>query len=34
VHNPRYDFNDAALPWGAALYATLVERKLPRGTAE
>jgi hippurate hydrolase len=34
VHNPRYDFNDAALPWGAALYATLVERKLSRGTAE
>ena len=31
VHNDRYDFNDAALPLGAGLYATLVERKLPQG---
>jgi hippurate hydrolase len=31
VHNPRYDFNDAAIPYGSALFATLVERKLPRG---
>ena len=29
VHNPGYDFNDAALPFGAALFARLVERKLP-----
>ncbi|MGC2200240.1 MAG: M20 aminoacylase family protein [Stellaceae bacterium] len=29
VHNPGYDFNDAALPYGAGLFARLVERKLP-----
>src|SRR5262249_34722114 len=29
-HNPRYDFNDAALPIGASLLARLVEKKLPR----
>ncbi len=29
VHNPGYDFNDAALPLGASLFARLVERKLP-----
>jgi amidohydrolase len=28
VHNPGYDFNDAALPLGASLYARLAERKL------
>jgi hippurate hydrolase len=28
VHNPRYDFNDAALPIGASLFAGLVEKKL------
>ena len=28
VHNPGYDFNDAALPWGASLFARLVEKKL------
>jgi len=32
VHNHRYDFNDAAIPFGAALFARLVERQLPRGT--
>jgi hippurate hydrolase len=31
VHNHRYDFNDAAIPYGAALYATIVEQKLPKG---
>ncbi len=31
VHNGRYDFNDAAIPYGSALFARLVERKLPRG---
>ena len=31
VHNDRYDFNDAAIPLGAGLYATLVEQKLPQG---
>jgi amidohydrolase len=30
VHNPGYDFNDAALPLGASLYARLAERKLSR----
>jgi hippurate hydrolase len=30
VHNPGYDFNDAALPLGASLYARVVEKKLPR----
>ncbi len=31
VHNPGYDFNDAALPFGASLFARLAERKLPCG---
>jgi hippurate hydrolase len=31
LHNDRYDFNDAAIPLGAGLYATLAERKLPQG---
>ena len=30
VHNPGYDFNDAALPYGAALFVCLVERRLAR----
>src|SRR6516164_8606688 len=30
VHNPRYDFNDEALPIGASLFARLVEKKLAR----
>jgi hippurate hydrolase len=30
VHNPRYDFNDEALPLGAALFARIAERKLVR----
>ncbi len=30
VHNPRYDFNDAALPWGASYWAQLAEKALPR----
>ncbi|MEW5862178.1 MAG: M20 aminoacylase family protein [Pseudomonadota bacterium] len=28
VHNPAYDFNDAALPYGASVLARLVERRL------
>ena len=28
VHNPGYDFNDMALPFGASLFARLAERKL------
>ena len=31
VHNPGYDFNDAALPLGASLFARLAERKLACG---
>jgi hypothetical protein len=30
VHNLHYDFNVAALPIGASLFARLVEKKLPR----
>ncbi|NLD69416.1 MAG: amidohydrolase [Limnobacter sp.] len=30
VHNPAYDFNDAALPWGVAFFVRMVERKLAR----
>jgi hippurate hydrolase len=30
LHHPAYDFNDAATPYGAALFAALVERKLLR----
>ncbi len=30
-HNPRYAFNDEAIPYGAALFARVVERALPKG---
>jgi amidohydrolase len=30
VHNPGYDFNDAALPYGASLFVRLVEKRLDR----
>ena len=30
VHNPSYDFNDAALPFGASLFVRLTEKKLER----
>jgi amidohydrolase len=30
VHNPGYDFNDEALPFGASLFVRLAERKLAR----
>jgi hippurate hydrolase len=30
-HHPRYAFNDEAIPYGAALYARIVERGLPKG---
>jgi hippurate hydrolase len=30
AHNPHYDFNDAALPIGASLFARLVEKTLAR----
>ncbi len=31
VHNPAYDFNDAALPLGAAFFTRLVEQRLAPG---
>ena len=33
VHNPGYEFNDAAIPLGSAMFAALTEQKLPRGVA-
>ena len=30
VHNPAYDFNDSALPYGAAAFARIVETRLAR----
>lgn len=33
VHNSGYDFNDEAIPFGVAMFASLVERKLPKGIA-
>jgi len=30
VHNPAYNFNDAAIPYGVALFASIVERKLAK----
>jgi hippurate hydrolase len=30
VHNPSYDFNDAALPYGAAFFVRLIEKRLQR----
>ncbi len=30
LHNPAYNFNDEATPFGAGLLATLVERKLAK----
>lgn len=32
LHNARYNFNDDAIPFGAALFARLIERQLPRGS--
>jgi metal-dependent amidase/aminoacylase/carboxypeptidase family protein len=31
LHNPAYNFNDEVTPYGSALYATIVERKLAAG---
>ena len=31
VHNPHYDFNDAAAVYGASYWATLVEQELSVG---
>jgi hippurate hydrolase len=33
VHNPGYDFNDAALPLGASFFARLIEARLAKPTA-
>jgi hippurate hydrolase len=33
VHNPAYDFNDAALPLGASFFARLVEARLAQRAA-
>jgi len=30
LHHPHYDFNDAATPYGASLWARLIETALPR----
>ncbi|HUN44282.1 MAG TPA: M20 aminoacylase family protein [Acetobacteraceae bacterium] len=30
VHNPAYNFNDAAIPYGVALFADIVERRLAK----
>ena len=29
LHNPNYDFNDAAAPVGASFFARLIEKALP-----
>ena len=29
LHNPRYDFNDAVIPLGSAMFASLTERSMP-----
>jgi hippurate hydrolase len=34
LHNHKYDFNDAAIPYGVALYGTIVEKKLPKGQVD
>lgn len=31
LHNPNYDFNDAAAPVGASFFARLIEKALPLG---
>ena len=34
LHNQQYNFNDEATPFGSALFAEVVERKLQRGAAD
>jgi amidohydrolase len=34
LHNHLYDFNDETIPYGVALYATITEKKLPKGTPD
>ena len=31
VHHPKFDFNDAAAPYGASFFARLIERHHPVG---
>ena len=31
VHDPNYEFNDAAIPYGSAMFAVLAAKKLPKG---
>ena len=34
LHNHLYDFNDETTPYGVALYAAIVEKKLPKGSPD
>jgi amidohydrolase len=34
LHNPHYNFNDEATPFGAAVLARIAERKLPRSALD
>ncbi len=34
LHNHLYDFNDETIPYGVALYASITEKKLPKGTED
>ncbi|HUZ62584.1 MAG TPA: M20 aminoacylase family protein [Acetobacteraceae bacterium] len=34
AHHPAYAFNDAAIPYGSALYARIVERRMPKDALE
>ncbi|MBS0644389.1 MAG: amidohydrolase [Proteobacteria bacterium] len=34
VHNDKYDFNDEAIPYAVALFARIVEKKLPKGAGD
>ncbi len=34
LHNHLYNFNDEAIPLGVAFWATIAERKLPKGTMD
>ena len=34
LHNHLYDFNDETIPYGVALYASITEKKLPKGSVD
>jgi amidohydrolase len=34
LHNHKYDFNDETIPYGVALYGTIVEKRLPKGQVD